>query len=216
MAKARWSVRFDVGVTPPQEAVTGQIFTDEAARRMYPALFRMQRPRPVRLIWRGWYFHLLFIIVAACCVSLARRAIATPATDARSTLWFFLAAVGITYWGYRLARTWYWDRRLLADGEVSVGVVTGESLVGYRIEPILLLQVRPCWIDYSFRDGVGNEYRGRGLDYSQQNFKDAPIPVFYDPANPRYNVALGCSLHDLRNDVYGRKEATGDITDLGQ
>jgi hypothetical protein len=61
----KWSIRVAVSPVDMTTAANGEkIFTAEAGRRMYPALFDMPRPRPVGMIWRGWYYHALFLAVA--------------------------------------------------------------------------------------------------------------------------------------------------------
>jgi hypothetical protein len=171
---------------------TDALLTEDAARRMYPALFEMPKPRPVRMVWRGWYYHALFLFVGGWAVLSLREEIRSSPTGTirlSSADWFsVLLVIGYLYWGYRLARSWMRDRQLLENGDMTGGIVIDESPCSMRgLELLLFLRFRPRSIRFQYRDPTGMLRTGRGMDHADDHFEGAPILVFFDRFEPSHS-----------------------------
>ncbi|SRR6266436_6217277 len=81
------------------------------------------------------------------------------------------------------------NRKLLAEGEVAMAVVTHQESTGGK--------GRRSKIRYNFRDATGRLVEGEGTDESWELYEDMEVPVFYDPEDPEKNVMIftaGCEL----------------------
>lgn len=72
-----------------------------------------------------------------------------------------------------------------------MGVVTHQELSGGRH--------RRSTIRYDFKDSAGRLVQGEGIDESRELYEDMALPVFYNPVNPRENVALATASCQLEN-----------------
>jgi hypothetical protein len=81
------------------------------------------------------------------------------------------------------------DRRLLAEGDLAIGIITRQELSGGKH--------RRSTIRYEFKDTAGRLVQGEGTDQSRELYEDMTLPVFYNPANPRENVALATASCEL-------------------
>jgi hypothetical protein len=198
------SIRVTVSAVDVSTGPNGEkFFTPEAGRRMYPEIFDMPRPRPVTMIWRGWYFHVAFLAIATYgTVELADSIRSSPDAPLRidSSEWAGVLALLLFFFcGYRLARSWFRDRELLANGDPTVGIVIDESVWWLRgFEWFIFLRFRPRSVRFRYQDASGNSYVGRGMDHAGDNFKDAPILVCFDRHDPKRSVGSGCSIHQIK------------------
>ena len=106
--------------------------------------------------------------------------------DLGSLLLFALiwSVIGITT--IRSARR---DRKLLAEGEIAIAIVTHQALSGGRHQQ--------SKIRYEFKDAAGRLVKGGGTDESWKLYEDMEVPVFYDPENPEKNVTLCAATCEL-------------------
>jgi hypothetical protein len=77
-------------------------------------------------------------------------------------------------------------RELIRSGEASVGRVIFQAQIGTG---------RGSWIctSYAFLDTAGRGFIGQGRSYSDGLGTGAPLVIFYDPLDPKRNIALDCS-----------------------
>jgi hypothetical protein len=99
-------------------------------------------------------------------------------------IWSFVAITTI-----RRARK---DRKLLAEGDLAIAVVTRQKLNGGKH--------RTSEIRYEFKDKAGKLVEGKGIDDSWELYEDMEVPVFYDPDNSGRNVAICSALCEIRED----------------
>jgi hypothetical protein len=84
------------------------------------------------------------------------------------------------------------DRKLLAEGEIAIAIVTHQALGGERHQQ--------SKIRYEFKDATGRLVKGGGTDESWKLYENMEVPVFYDPENPEKNVTLCAATCELRTD----------------
>jgi hypothetical protein len=53
-------------------------------------------------------------------------------------------------------------------------------------------------IEYEFQTTHELPASGGGHDYSKSHFQQMPVLVFYEEKDPFNNVALGCSLYEVK------------------
>lgn len=83
------------------------------------------------------------------------------------------------------------DRKLLAEGNLAIGVVTRQYLTGGR-HPRSEIQ-------YEFNDAAGRTYIRSASDDSRTLYEEMETPVFYSPANPEVSVPLASASCELKN-----------------
>src|SRR6267142_490089 len=97
------------------------------------------------------------------------------------------SVIGITI--IRSARR---DRKLLAEGDVAMAIVTHQELIRGKH--------RRSQIRYEFRDASGRLVQGKGTDESWGLYEDMEAPILYNPTNPSENVTLCAATCELRID----------------
>jgi hypothetical protein len=83
------------------------------------------------------------------------------------------------------------DRNLLAEGDLSIGIVTRQYLTGGKH--------RRSEIQYEFKDAAGRRYVRKTTDDSRTLYEEMETPVFYNPANPEESVPLATASCELKN-----------------
>jgi hypothetical protein len=145
------------------------------------------RPRTVRMSWKG---HLFTIAVSVCTVFVIWLVFVMASTVLRppaGSVFKGFLMVGVLGW-------WLWsclaffrerirERNLFIDGDFATGVVL--SRTEGRNGP---------YIVYSFRPPSGSSLQRRCRDYSNDQFEQMPLHVFYDPTDPSRNAALESSV----------------------
>ena len=103
---------------------------------------------------------------------------------------FFLAFAGIslTVMGGTI-RSVFRDRRLIANGDIAVGVIVCQETIGGKS--------KTSRIEYDFKDAAGRTYTGKCDDGSRELYEVMQTLVFYNRDNPAENVALVGAKFDL-------------------
>jgi hypothetical protein len=96
---------------------------------------------------------------------------ATLFTKALFTIWM----VGVPLMLASFARDLIIHKKLLAEGEVTVGRIIEMRLVGRH---------HRHRIQYSFVDRMGRSFTGKSEDYSRELSEGSGAVVIYDPTNP--------------------------------
>jgi hypothetical protein len=82
----------------------------------------------------------------------------------------------------------YWQhKRLVSEGAVAMGRVTGQRMVGNKASEIT----------YVFEDGRGIAVVGKGPDLVRAYFEKMWVVVFYDAAAPEKNVTQAGSMYEV-------------------
>jgi len=94
--------------------------------------------------------------------------------------------------GITTIRSAWRDRKLLAEGDLAIAVVTHQKTTRGKHSR--------SEIKYEFRDSSGRVVQGKGTDESWGLYEDMEAPVFYSPTNPSENVALCAATCELMTD----------------
>lgn len=160
---------------------------DEIAR----ILVDLPRPRPVRFSRRGKSTLVLVaaVLIAALGILLAGLAAKSPqrATPGQSqTLPLAVPILFILVIGPVLLRQVTRQKLLLADGEIAMARVTKRR--ASRHGPA---------IQYEFATPLGQQFSRSSADGSGRLSAGMSVPVFYDPQDPKKQLALCGSLYEV-------------------
>jgi hypothetical protein len=144
-------------------------------------------PRTVRMNWKG---RLLTIAVSACAafviwlIYTMAPSVLHPTTDSVFKSFLIVGAFGWWLWScFVFFRDRIRERNLFVDGDCANGVVLSRTEERYG-----------PYIVYSFRPPHGSSLQRRCRDYSNDQFEQMPLHVFYDPMEPSRNAALESSV----------------------
>jgi hypothetical protein len=162
---------------------------DEVARR----LVELPRPRAVRMSRQGklWVTILLcavaLSVVAFLLASFATGSLAGSARPPASPRQVvppiaIVAAALVFLWGMSGH-----ERRLLIHGELAQGHVT-ECRAGQR---------GGAYVRYEFRTPGGESFSRYAADRSRKLSKSMSVPVFFDPHDPKKQVALCAAMYEF-------------------
>jgi hypothetical protein len=168
---------------------------DVKTRILYDRLITLSKPRRISTKTST----VMLLIVFLCIISIAVTVFVLGHTktnpnpnssnifmDILSTLIFaliFLPMAG------GAVRSVFRDRKLLANGDIAIGVVVSQETIGGRS--------KTSKIKYDFKDRAGRIFTGKSNDESRELYEDMSTLVFYDRGNPAKNVALAGSTVDL-------------------
>ena len=160
---------------------------DEIAR----VLVDLPRPRPIRMSRRGKSTLVLVaaVLIASMGIFLAGLAAKSPerATPGQSqTLPFTLPILFILVIVALMLRQITRQKLLLADGEIAMARVTKRR--ASRHGPA---------IQYEFGTPLGQQFSRGAADGSGRVSAGMSVPVFYDPQNPKRQLALCGSLYEV-------------------
>jgi hypothetical protein len=146
----------------------------------------LPRPRSVRLSRNGKIgltATLLFCAISLCgflVVVFARYPGRSSWTNMGfSGLWIAFSLL-FAYIGATTILIEKRTRRLLIEGEVTLGRVISQTLTGGRH--------RRSTITYVFSDGAGLDRKGSGYDRNRELYEDMVVPIFYDFREPSQNI----------------------------
>jgi hypothetical protein len=146
------------------------------------------RPRTVRMSWRGRLYAIAVMAVTVSIVwliSLLAPQLLHPPAGSEFTS--FLGVGAFCWWLWSCVaffRNRIRERSLFADGDIATGTVLSRR--DERYGP---------YIVYSFRTANGNSVQTRCRVYSNDQFEQMPLRVFYDPIDPSQNGALESPLY---------------------
>jgi hypothetical protein len=161
---------------------------DEMSRR----LAEVPRPRPIRMSRRGkssavLVFAILFASMGIFVAGLsAKTAAAAGKPGPPQFLMYALPIVFILVIGPVMLRTILRQKPLLAEGEIGTGRVTERRMA--RHGPT---------IRYEFTSPLGEHFSRSTADGSRQLSEGMNVPIFYDPQNPKKQLALCASFYEV-------------------
>jgi hypothetical protein len=149
------------------------------------------RPRPVRLSWRGWWSVLVDLAMLTLGFSLFWVYHADRSRGGRGGIWLLFAAILTVTSTLDLWSFWR-DRRLMTTGEFAVGKIIRQEEGSSRWG---------SWnaVTYVFADQAQQSLVGNARDYSKSLFEEMLVTIFYDPDNPKRNMALEGSLFTIES-----------------
>jgi hypothetical protein len=176
-------------ITAPSEAVAGQ----------YKTLTELQRPRPVRMSRQGKMSTAIIVIsllvfagVLVTMVQLHPGAPRLPvagegATTSRGVV-YVLPLCMIVAVVFFMRRSLVQQKWLLSMGEVTMGRVTKQwnARNGNGIR-------------YEFTTPTGETISRITTDASRQLLPGMSVPIFYDPRQPKKQVALCASFYEVQS-----------------
>jgi hypothetical protein len=149
------------------------------------------RPRAVRLTNRGYLYSLgmaLVTVFVLWLLSFGVRGLASPSSGNKIKSVFAVVVWTVCLWScISFYRNRFRERRLLANGELSRGMIATQSntQLGSRIV-------------YIYNDGNGKRFQNRSTDFSKKLYEEMPIHVFYDPQNSSESAVFEGSLFQFR------------------
>ncbi len=154
---------------------------------------RRIRVKPVaRVITIAFPISWIFIIYFGFLLVRDEIAASSPTAALRDLGPLLLFALIWSVIGITTIRSNRRDRKLLAEGDLAIAIVTHQELSGGKN--------RQSKIRYEFRDATGRLVEGEGIDESWEVYEDMEILVFYDPEDPGRNVAICAASCELRTD----------------
>jgi uncharacterized protein (DUF983 family) len=174
---------------PENVAIPNTQLPDRAQIRItFERLLSLSKPRRISLKTSTRLLLVVFLIIISGITTglvLSHRS-SLPKGNAGNTLTdiaFFIVFAGISLSIVGgMIRSVVRDRRLLSNGEIAVGVIVGQKIVGGRS--------KTSRITYEFKDGAGKTYAGKSDDETRELYEDMQTLVFYDRDNPAENVTL--------------------------
>jgi len=153
----------------------------------FPELAALQRPRKLKMTWKGRLYLAFTLIVVSLFTAYGAPALWREFRNPRPSHgrhWSLLLPLALIY-GYSIAffRNPIRERQLLANGELTSGYVTAQSNDRYMQS-----------IQYCFKLRGGRLGSGRCNDASQSLYEGMTVAVFYDADNPTRSIPLDCSL----------------------
>lgn len=148
-----------------------------------------ERPRRVRLSWRGWVYSagvsaLLVALIFFFSLIFRDDPVSIQTGKGLLVLACFSFYTVLCIWFFRNRWT---EHGLLSEGRYASGVVLEQQEQSRSLPRI----------SYSFRDFGGRGVRAKVTDFSRQLYEGMPVSVFYDEADPAKSVALESSLFSI-------------------
>jgi len=168
----------------------------------YQLLLSLSVPRAVCISWKGWLRILIGVVCLAIIICLVvPKSSADFARPLRITAGPDAFPIGVLLliggWAnLNLIRQLWSHRTLFKSGKVVIGRVVQQQFQNVRIG--LDMIGRYSLVQYEFHDREGSPVSGGEHDYSKSLFREMPALIFYDEADPSRNVALGCSLYEIK------------------
>jgi hypothetical protein len=160
--------------------------SDPTILRDHSQILSLPRPRSVRLSRSGKIS--LATTLLFCAISLGGFLVvvfghytgrSSWTNFGFSGLWFAFSLL-FAYIGAMTISKEKRTRRLLIEGEVTLGRVTSQTLTGGRH--------RRSTITYVFSGGTVLERKGSGYDRNMDLYEEMVVPIFYDSRDPSQNI----------------------------
>jgi hypothetical protein len=161
----------------------------------YQCLWALTKPRRVRLkpvarvITIAFPVSWIFMVYFGFQIVRDEIAVSSPLATLRNLGPLLLFALLWSVIGITTIRRARRDRKLLAEGDLAIAIVTHQELSGGKH--------RTSQIQYEFKDAAGRSVYGDGADESRERYEDMEVLVFYDPEVPRRNVAICTATCEL-------------------
>jgi hypothetical protein len=198
----RWRVRLAVSksrAAQPAATVTSQAGTpsisapSEKVAREYALLAELPRPRPVHMSRQGKInVAIISIALLAFAIALFAMAVMQPAVAGRNPtpprpLAYVVALGVVALIVFVMLRSLDRQRGLLAEGELAMARVTKQWIAR-----------NGTGIQYEFTTRAGEIFSHMTTDNSRQLLVGMTAPVFYDPQQPKRQVALCASFYEIK------------------
>lgn len=165
-----------------------------------PTLAQLPSPRAVRMSFRGkgsaFLIPGIFLIVAVLTAKYYFHPAASWQRESAVSLLRFCFALAVVL-SLLQWRVFVRQRRLVSTGDVAIGRITRDYGRGRNGQGVR----------YQFNTKAGETFSKRANSWEVTRFKEGMrIPVFYDPFNPKKQVALLAAYYepDLRERAEGR------------
>jgi hypothetical protein len=178
-------------VTPNQSPSA----VDVKTRILYDRLLVLSRPRRISLKLSTRLLLVAFICFVSVAVSvlILDHTKTNPNPNSANTVtnisFFMIFALIFISMAGGTVRSVFRDRKLLANGDIAIGVVVDQETIGGKS--------KTSKIKYDFKDAAGRTYTGKSNDGTRELYEDMSTVVFYDRDNPAKNVPLAGSTVDL-------------------
>lgn len=168
----------------------------------YRPYLNLAIPRRIAISWKGW----VRVFIGVVSLGLALYLVMPGASADFWTESFqqlkadtIPVAVLLVIGGWanlNLLRQRWSHVPLFRSGNVAIGRVRQQQF--QKIQIGIDMIGRYSLIQYEFHDRKGNPNSNCGHDYSKSLYQEMPALIFYFESDPLNNVALGCSLYEIR------------------
>lgn len=153
----------------------------------FPELATLQRPRKLRMTWKGRLYLTLTLTLVSLFTAYGVPALWSEFRNRQTShgrQWSLLLPIVLIY-GCSVAffRNRIRERQLLANGELTSGYVTAQNNGRYTQS-----------VQYCFKLPSGRLAFGSCNDASRSVYEGMTVPVFYDADNPTRSIPHDCSL----------------------
>ena len=160
------------------------------SRAVYERLLALPKPRRTKLKTDPVVVSTAFIALGLTVLLVAVATMSKSATGANTrnssaNMPIFLL-FGLAFFGLAVvtAKDLIRDRKLLANGDVALAVITRQRVAGGA------RQTKMSYIEFEFKDLAGRMITGKDKDESKKLYENMQTLVFYNPDNPSENVVL--------------------------
>jgi hypothetical protein len=190
LALLSWMDYRTIIVAEPQTvSARPEDWTVRATARYEPFL-NLPTPRVVRISRKGW----LRVSVGAVCLGLALFVFLRQMRGAALPVGAFLLIGG--WANLNLVRQRWSHLPIFESGTIVIGRITQQRFQNVWIGTDLI--GRYSLVEYEFRDQQGMPVSSAGHDYSKSLFQEMPVLVFHEKEDASRNVALFCSLYEVK------------------
>jgi hypothetical protein len=192
------AIRAGVAVPAPNVAAataeqTAAAMQADVAERETHVLFSLPPPRDVRMKTRGKIgFGIVFVVFGGLAIfmvvlllTFGKGSGATPAPPGFTVMMLGLAAFSLLL-PILIFRSTLKQKKLMIGGEFALARITGQWTMR-----------NSNGVSYTFTDASGQIFNCRGNDPARAFFEGMTVPVFYNPENPRKQVAACASAYEV-------------------
>jgi hypothetical protein len=192
------AIRAGVAVPPPNPAAaeaeqSAAVMQSEIAEREAHVLFSLPPPRVVRMRKRGKIgFAVVFLVFGGLAIfilvllrTVGKGDSATPVIPGFTATMSALVAFSLLL-PILIFRSTLKQKKLMINGQFALARITGQWTMR-----------NSNGITYTFTDAAGRVFNCRGNDPSRVFFEGMTVPVFYNPENPKKQVAACCSAYEV-------------------
>ncbi len=192
------AIRAGVAVPPPNVAAaeaqqSAAVMQSEIAEREAHVLFSLPPPRAVRMRKRGKIgFAVVFIMFGGLAIfilvllrTVGKGDNAPPVVPGFTGTMLALVAFSLLL-PILIFRSTLKQKKLMINGQFALARITGQWAMR-----------NSNGISYTFTDASGRVFNCRGNDPSRAFFEGMTVPVFYNPENPKKQVAACCSAYEV-------------------
>jgi len=192
------AIRAGVAVPPPNVAAaeaeqSAAAMQSEIAEKEEHVLSSLPPPREVRMRTRGKIgFAVVFLVFGGLAIfilvlmrTVEKGGSATPATPGFTATMSVLVAFSLLL-PILIFRSSLKQKKLMINGQFALARITGQWTMR-----------NSNGISYTFTDASGRVFNCRGNDPGRTFFEGMTVPVFYNPDNPKKQVAACCSAYEV-------------------